>query len=257
MRSILLLIVLCVCSVVNAQVVFKQRNLQVTVNKTTNLIFPASIASVDRGAEHILVQKSMSNILRVKADTAFADTTSLSVITSDGKLYSFLVCFVLSPIELNIDLGAGEVVTRDTALTRIADTVVKMKSNLYGLSYSNGQVKMSVAGIYVCADKLVCKVRIENNSSLTYETGKFRIHVTAKNLGKRKAIQETEIMPLLVSPDETIVRERQSAVLSIVLPKIAVGSNKVLQIDAREKNGERHLSLRLPNKFILNATLIK
>ena len=248
--------VLCICDVATAQTILKPRGLQVTINKTTNIIFPAAISSIDRGSENILVQKSTPNILRVKADSVFSDTTNLSVITTDGKLYSFLVSFRSSPEILNLDLGAGEVVTKDTALTRLANAVIKMKGNLYGLKYSSGQVQLSITGIYSTSEKLICKLKIENSSSLTFEAGQFRFHITAKNAGKRKASQETEVFPLLVSSPDKSVREKQSVVLAIVLPKVAVDRQKVLQIDCQEKNGERHLSLKLPNKFILNATLI-
>lgn len=250
-----MILVLCVGCTVNAQVNLKPRALQVTVNKTTNLLFPASIANVDRGSDRIVVQKSVSNILRVKADTAFSDTTNLSVITSDGKLYSFLVSYASSPDVLTLDLGVGELVTVDTALFNLAGSVLKMKSNLYGLHYSVGNVQLTVAGIYTAKDKLIIKLRIENSSSLSFETGQIRFHVAAKKEGKRRAFQETEVMPLL-SPVSTIAREKQSVLLSIVLPKIAVDRQKIVRIDLNEKNGERHLSLRLPSKYILNALLI-
>lgn len=256
MRYVLFFLCGVICSALKGQGNFAPRNLQVTVNKTTNLIFPSSIASIDRGSEHIIVQKSLNNILKVKADTSFTDTTNLSVITTDGKLYSFLVSYHASPELLNMDLGAGEVVTRDTALWNIASNANASRNNLYGLNYSIGQVQLSIVGIYAKEDKLVCKLRIENNSSFTYEVDKFRFYISAKNAGKRKAIQESEITSLLIQPGAALVRERQSVLIAVVLPKIAVGSGKVLRITLYEKNGERHLILKLPSKFILNAPII-
>ena len=81
--------------------------LEVTYNKTTNLVFPAAITSVDRGSQDILVQKAtgVENILRVKADVKDFTETSLSIITADGKLYSFIVNYVKQPAYLNINVG--------------------------------------------------------------------------------------------------------------------------------------------------------
>lgn len=257
MKCIASIFLLCICFTTNGQSIVKPRSLQVTVNKTTILIFPAMITSVDRGSERIVVQKSTGNILRVKADTVFTDTTNLSVITSDGKLYSFLISYASSPEILNLDLGMGQSVDKDTALLAVANTTLQMKNNLYGLRFSSGRVKLSVAGIYTTSEVLICKLRIENSSSLSFEMGSLRFYVTVSNAGKRRPVQETEILPLLVQLPVAVIREKQSAILAVVLPKAALGANQVLQVDLQEKGGERHLALRLPNKYILKATLLK
>ena len=82
--------------------------LEVTYNKTTNLVFPSSITSIDRGSQDIMVQKvsGVENILRVKADIKSFEETNLSVITKDGKLYSFLVGYNNNPGYLNVNLGS-------------------------------------------------------------------------------------------------------------------------------------------------------
>lgn len=257
MKSIVTILMLCVYLVTTGQSIVKPRCLQVTVNKTTNLIFPAMITSVDRGSERIVVQKSTPNILRVKADTVFNDTTNLSVITNDGKLYSFLVSYSVSPEILNLDLGGGEMVNKDTALFALANAALKMKNNLYGLRFSEGKVMLSIVGIYTTSDILICKLRITNTSSLSFDIGRFHFHVTGTTMGKRRPVQETEVSPLLVQSKSNIVREKQSDILAVVLPKVALSTKQVLQIDLQEKGGERHLSLRLPNQYILNAALFK
>jgi hypothetical protein len=83
--------------------------LEVGFNKTTHLIFPLSITSIDRGSTGILAQKAtgVDNILKVKADMKNFEETNLSVITSDGKLYSFVVCFNGNPAYLNLSLDSA------------------------------------------------------------------------------------------------------------------------------------------------------
>jgi conjugative transposon TraN protein len=240
-----------------AQSVVKPRNLAVTVNRTTNLIFPSPILSIDRGSEWILVQKSTGNILRVKADTVFNDTTNLSVITSDGKLYSFLVSYQTSPAVMNLDLGAGDLIVNDTALAALAREVLERKNNLHGFQYTQGKVSLSLTGIYTNSEVLVCKLRLANNSSLSFEMGRLRLAVKGTARGKRMPVQESEIRPLLVQTAGGITPEKQANVLVIVLSKTALGRQQILQMDLSEKNAERHLHLEIPQKWILKASLLK
>ncbi|MEP2296429.1 DUF4138 domain-containing protein, partial [Algoriphagus sp.] len=66
-------------------------SIQISEQLTTNLIFPQAIKSVDRGNREIMVQRanSVENILQVKAETSEMNNSNLTVITSDGKFYSF------------------------------------------------------------------------------------------------------------------------------------------------------------------------
>ncbi|MEO8172835.1 MAG: DUF4138 domain-containing protein, partial [Sediminibacterium sp.] len=92
MKKIIIVLLMLAGYIADAQTVFNKASyiepyrLEITANKTTNLVFPASILSIDRGSQDVIVQKAagVENILRVKADTkAFAET-NLSIITSDG-----------------------------------------------------------------------------------------------------------------------------------------------------------------------------
>src|SRR5690606_31566690 len=73
--------------------------LTVASTKTTNIIFPYAIISVDIGSREVLAQKAkgVENILQVKAAHEGFAQTNLSVVTADGKLTSFLVDFAEQP----------------------------------------------------------------------------------------------------------------------------------------------------------------
>src|SRR5881275_3044240 len=62
-------------------------------NKTSNLIFPYAIKSVDKGSADILAQKAsgVENILQIKAGEQNFKETNLTVITANGQFYSFIV----------------------------------------------------------------------------------------------------------------------------------------------------------------------
>lgn len=256
MKYLLTFLSVLYCMCVQAQTYIQPRSLQVATNKTTNLVFPAPIQSVDRGTEKIIVQQSTGFVLKVKADTAFSDTTNLTVITTDGKLYSFLVSFTASPNALNIDLGAADLLNRDTALIALASKVLQLRNNLHGVRYSSGNVKLSLAGLFSTGDMIAVKLRIENNSSLSFETGGLRCYSGSTSTMRRRPVQVIEITPLLFYPGTALIKERQAIVFALLLPKAALGKGQELQIHLMERNAERTLRLHLNNKHLLRSAII-
>src|SRR5580698_1344204 len=81
--------------------------ISICCNKTTNLIFSYPIKSVDRGSRVVLAQKAngAENILQVKAARENFQSTNLSVITTDGKLFSFVLSYDKNPAALNISFA--------------------------------------------------------------------------------------------------------------------------------------------------------
>lgn len=242
--------------VLQAQQPNPMRHIAVAVNKTTNLVFPAAIVSIDRGSQNIIVQKSTEFVLRVKADTVFADTTSLTVITSDGKLYSFLVLFSLSPDLLTIDLGAGEYLDRDTSLLAVVRKVQPLRHNLYGIRYSAGKVKLAVVGMYSTGTMLALQLSISNQSSLSFTVGKLRLRLVTTHTPRRSPVQEVEVMPLLVEPTTLKVNYKQAGLFTVLVPVSDMNARQDLYITLHEQNGDRHLRVTVASRFLFTAPLI-
>ncbi len=257
MNKMMIIFFLLILAVhMNAQTFVSPANLEVTINQTTNLIFPAAIVSVDRGSEHIIVQKSINNILRVKAESMFTDTTNLTIITSDGKLYSFLVRYAKYPVNLTINLGLNETVDQDTTFSGLAKRVLKMRNNLLGIKYNESKVQLSLLSVYTTGQVVVCKLKIENNSSLSYIIGDLRVMSQDIEAGKRRSTQEREIKPLQSFNPASVIREKGVGVLVIVLPKPSLNHSRSIHLEISEKEGERNLSLKIKNRFLLNAATI-
>jgi conjugative transposon TraN protein len=257
MRIVSLVVLLLFCAVVKGQGRLVPLLLQVAQNKTTNLIFPAAIQSVDRGNEKIIVQKANNNVLRLKADTLFTDTTNLTIITSDGKLYSFLVSYHASPVQLTFDFGSGERVDRDTALTNASRSVVKIKNYLHGIGFVSGKVRLGLGGIFTDGSMLFCKLRVANESSISFEAGRVRVFTTGMQKTKRRPVQDRETEILLVHEECPVIKNKQTCVLVVVTSKTALAQGQALRIELQEKGGDRHLAITIPNKFIINAKLIQ
>ena len=81
--------------------------LQVSANKTTHIIFPYEIRYADLGSKDIAgeaVEKA-GNVFRLKAmhQNPFMET-NLTIVTADGRLFSFVVSYKDQPDAVTYDL---------------------------------------------------------------------------------------------------------------------------------------------------------
>ena len=72
-------------------------NLQLNDNKYLFIKFPAEINYADMGSYDLTAKKCLNKILKLKATTPHFDKTNLSVVTTDGKYYSFIVEYYSKP----------------------------------------------------------------------------------------------------------------------------------------------------------------
>src|SRR5450432_1978057 len=79
-------------------------SLSISFEKTTNIIFPYRIQKADIGSGDVIGHKDpvLPNVLFLKANRKGFAPTNLSVYTSDGKFYSFIVRYQEDPDTLNL-----------------------------------------------------------------------------------------------------------------------------------------------------------
>lgn len=247
-------------------------HLSITYNKTTNLIFPFSVQSIDRGSKDILVQqpKGTENIVQVKADKPNFTQTNLSIITIDGKLYSFTVDYNAQPSQLNIIVGKqnlsasdsafkqavmlssgnNEALTQAVAQKILSDKVVHIKKD------RQNQMELRLNGIYINHDILYFRFQLKNKSNVGYDVDGITFSLKDKQKSKRTATQETVMQPVYSYGSFTSVPGDSSSTCIIALPKFTLPDSKYLSIQILEKNGGRNLSLSLKNRHIMKATAI-
>ena len=248
--------------------------LEVTYNKTTNLVFPAAITSVDRGSQDILVQKAtgVENILRVKADVKNFSETSLSIITADGKLYSFVVEYCQQPAYLNINVARiaetdsvfisvpkkeaviySEPGMNNAALAKYADSVLKNGSNIRAIHTENSKISLALNALYIHEDVMFLKFGFKNNSHIKFDIDQLHFYIRDKVKAKRTASQEIEIIPLSVTGNTNFIRGESKERCVIALQKFTIPDGKYLSIEVMEKNGGRNLFLKVKNRRIMKA----
>ena len=257
MRALLLILSTLAIDVTRGQQYIEPVKIEVSDIKTTNLVFPSSITSVDRGMEKLVVQKSAGNILRVKAAEPFSDETNLTVVTAEGKLYSFVASFHKVPQHLNINMGYINTVRTDSALVDGATRVSLSKPWLYGLKFTSGQVTLELNGFYVVNELVFCKLRIENRSNIIYIIEGLRIYLRSTRQNSRSAFQETDLEPVYVAGDTISVKGRSSDEVIIACRPFTVPPTQLLTIAVRERGGGRNLTITAKKKFVTRARLVE
>lgn len=237
--------------------------LQITLNKTSNLIFTAGVKSVDRGSRDILVQKArgLKNVLQVKAAREHFAETSLTVITDDGKLYAFTLTYSGQPGQLNLKITAPPLKNPEARFEKPAEheleeaamTVSAQPAFLTGRSDEKGGVSLTLDGIYVKDQVMYYQFRVENSTAISYDVSQFRFAVRDRKQARRTAVQQLEL-PVLFALDKTErIPGGQSQQIVIALQKRTIPDKKALLIQLMEENGGRHLAIRLKNHHLIKA----
>src|SRR4051794_38883518 len=163
--------------------------LKITLNKTTNLIFPNAIKSVDRGSVDVLAQKAkgVENILLVKAGRENFPETNLSVITVEGKLYSFLLDYINNPAALNIsivsdtaDASISSAIKPEytpTAIQADAQRTLKEIKKIHGVRDLRYDLKLALNGIYINNNVFFFKLEVINYSNIDYDVDMLRFFI--------------------------------------------------------------------------------
>nr|WP_067054202.1 conjugative transposon protein TraN [Mucilaginibacter sp. L294] len=243
--------------------------LDVTFTKTVNLIFPYAIKSVDKGSKDLLVQvaKGVENILQVKAAVQGFMETNLTVITADGKLYSYVVGYNERPSKLNIKVDpAPGIHTTDAkfsitgdneaSIQDIAEQVALKKPVLKKIHDSKFDIAMQLDGIYIRDHKLYFQINLSNSSNIGYDIDQLRFYIRDAKKAKRTASQETELQPEQLTGNAQIIRGQSQQTIVVTLPKFTIPDQKFLAIQLMESKGGRHLELDIKNKLLVKAKAI-
>ncbi|WP_370523714.1 DUF4138 domain-containing protein [Pontibacter sp. Tf4] len=240
--------------------------LQLSENKTTSLVFPFAIKSVDRGSADVLVQvpRETQNVLQLKAARRNFPVTNLTVITSGGHLYSFPVVYAPHPARTVLHLPDAPpdllpvqltgMPLSEASLQVISRHLEGDQRRHYGIRDKNSGLKATLEGIYTYQDLLFCRIVLTNKSALPYSPGLVQGHIRDRRHLKRIAYQQQEIRPVHVhGPDAESLPEGASHVLMVTMPKTSLSSRKLLVLSLSEQQGDRHLELQVRGRHIRQA----
>lgn len=237
--------------IVFANLTQAQTQLCISTEKTTSLIFPFAIRHVDRGSQSILAQqvKEVPTILLVKAASNSFSETNLSVVTEDGSIYAFDVCYEGKPGVLVHYFPINNKATTAMYANGILDNQRVTK----GIEDHKWKTDAAITGIYIKSDVMFYQVSISNNSPVDYTIDLIRFYIRDKKKTKRTAVQETELKPVYIVGNTKLVKANSNAVLVFAVEKFTVPDAKYMAVQINEKNGGRHFTMRIKNRKIMKA----
>ncbi|MBL7872063.1 MAG: conjugative transposon protein TraN [Cyclobacteriaceae bacterium] len=253
----------------NAQQVTDSKNIEVTFNKTSTLIFPTVITAVDRGSKDVLAQKvkGAGNVLQLKAARENFQETNLTVITGDGRIHQFTINYCKEPVTLVVETeehqrdSSQPVVLFETAMTEselegYSEKVVHTKKTIRFIKADNHKISLALMGIYIQHNVIFYHLQIENKSNITYDVEFLRFYIRDKSNVKRTASQEVNVIPSFIYGDDRTISGKSTTDVVYALEKFTIPDAKNLVIEMFEKKGGRHLNLSIKNKTIVNARLL-
>lgn len=239
---------ICACVLFHCS---QAQTVQITTDKTITLIFPFSIRHVDRGTQNVLVLpvRESDNILLVKAASRDFPPTNLSVVTTDGGVYVFAVEYAASPRVWVYPVKAQH----DASMQTYANSILDNPRTMDGIRDQSWDMSASISGIYIRGKVLYYQLRLDNQSPIDYDIDFLRFYIRDRRKGKRTATQENEIKPLYVAGNTSIVKANSASTIVIALEKFTVPDAKYLVVEINEKNGGRHLFMKMKNRKIVRA----
>lgn len=231
-----------------------QQSLFLTTNKTTSLVFPFPIKHVDRGTKDILVQplKENESILLVKASVKQFSETNLSVVTADGSVYQFTVAYKENPESLLYELP----INRRVSIASYANGIADNRGTVKGIRDKTFSMEASIIGIYIKDNVIYYQLYLCNHSPIDYDIDLLRFYIRDKKKSKRTAVQENECTPLYIAGNKDQVKAYNFSVIVVALEKFTIPDAKLLWVQILEKNGGRHLQLKVSNKKIVKAVVL-
>ena len=250
--------------------------MQVTYDKTSHLIFPSAIRYVDLGSEYLIAGKAedAENVLRVKASVRdFVPETNFSVITDDGRFYSFDAYYSACPSTLSynlqamqkaVDKSAGadvlfeELGNNSPSLAGlILETIYKEdKRFVKHIGAKSFGVQFILKGIYIHNGKYYFHTELENRTNVPFQIEFMNFKVVDKKIAKRTVIQERPLIPLRSYEPLGAIGGNEVEQNVFLLDQFTIDDDKVLLIEIFEKNGGRHQTVQVENSDLLKARLI-
>jgi conjugative transposon TraN protein len=271
MKHFATLLILMFSIYASAQTTIASYPISVCEHKTSNLIFPYSIVSVDRGSQDLLAQKAKGaeNILQLKAAIENFQPTNLSVITSDGKLFSFIVTYNENPSVLNISLASDSLShlsghqiqftaekLNDLIMDSDASIVLRQKHFIHQKIFSDG-MRLTLKGIYLKDNALWFLFEAKNYSFLDYQPDYLKCFLQDKTKASRRAIQETELPRVYPQAFPKSVPGKNKRQFVLAFDPFTFSKDKKMLVQLSETNGRRLLALSIDHKVILKARLIR
>lgn len=251
-------------------------SMELTYDKTSHLIFPAAIRYVDLGSEYLIASKADDalNVLRIKASTReFEEETNFSVITDEGRFYSFNVQYSSCPKNLSYDLhtmqkAADKASTNDVLFEELGNTSPSLAGLLLQTIYKNDKrtikhigaksfgIQFLLKGLYIHNDKYYFHTQLVNRTNVPFQIDFVSFKVVDKKTAKRTAVQQRALIPLRFYKTLDDISGKSADQNVFLLDQFTLSDDKILLVELFEKNGGRHQAFPVENSDLVKARLV-
>lgn len=282
-NSILSVLLILISTSVMAQLAFvmpsqdskirSSYQIEVSNNKTTHIIFPYEIRYADLGSKDIAGEavERAGNVFRLKAmgDSRFIET-NLTVVTADGRLFSFLVHFKENPDVLTYDLAevvldgnvskAAQVSSGSKAqladnLNHQGELAMQSRRKIRHIGYKSQGINLYLKNILYDRDVMYLVLGMDNTSKLDYQIDYLRTYVTQmRQIGESSAIQDVPVDPIKVFDATEIVIPRHGEITKVIaIERLTLEKDRRLMVQMGEESGGRQLSIAISSEELITA----
>ena len=96
----------------------------------------------------------------------------------------------------------------------------------------------------------------ENQSPVDYDIEVLRFFIRDRKKGKRTTIQENELKPLYVTGNARQGKANSRTAIVVPVEKFTIPNAKYLAIQVMEKNGGRHVHIKVSIRKILQGRVL-
>lgn len=274
------IILVCVLLSVNA-VTAQNKPITLTKNKVTQLIFPDKIKKYRGGfSPTMFALDQYENSLYIQCLVEFEES-NLSVITEDNNYYIFDIVYsatssqnayvikLSDKINADQDTMPSESISSQIPISSLSDSgqdqnkdsVISTILTERGYIVSNNGVKSKnmevfLKGIYTHKQDIYFRIELTNTSHIPYTYNYIGFALTSKKKGKVSSIERIDLQPTASYIPSKLIQYNETLVVIYKLKKFTPGSDRILNIEVIENDGERNFSFPISENIILNARSI-
>lgn len=237
-----------------------------------SLFFPSPVRQGIVGASNFTFsfnEDSPQHFGLLKATSG--NDSSLLVVTQDGQIYSYLLKYRADIPKLHHFIARtesiGNEVPRDsvTTFTESKDALSKdevPEETITKVSYFNNlsayylhnatgslkakrkyKLKLTVKELAYYRNETYMIFELENKSGIDFELNYLNVYLTQGSRKRNASFQKILIDPLYKHEFPEVIKDQQRRKFVYVLPKFTLGDNERVEVEVREKKGNRNLKL--------------
>ncbi|PIB38311.1 DUF4138 domain-containing protein [Maribacter sp. 4G9] len=195
--------------------------------------------------------------------------SNLLVVTTDGKVYSYIIKYADSLKELNRFVSFSEsighehqrepLVIRDTiqldsnmvvhkqypkTFLEKSSTAILKQSERKNISKRKDGMSLAIKNLVYYEDLVFMQFEIKNESGIDFDIDYLKVALVIGNEKRRASYQSVPLKPQYVYKMPEKTRHAETSRFVYVLPKFTLGDNEKLELRLKELKGNREMILR-------------